>query len=87
MTDQTSLDRLTRWRDVGDGDVAYTAGSKQFANDVVAILAEIELLRGLLRECSDALYGVDGLGAHDDMVRRIRCHLAESDNQQIPQEK
>ncbi|PWC69124.1 hypothetical protein TSH7_01380 [Azospirillum sp. TSH7] len=33
-----ALERLTRWRDVGDGPVGYTAGNEAFAADVAALL-------------------------------------------------
>lgn len=40
-----AIERLTRWRDVGDGPISYTAGSGDFAKDVTEALAEIERLR------------------------------------------
>jgi hypothetical protein len=45
MLDPFSLDRLKRWREVGDGHETYTAGSKQFADDVIVLLVEVERLR------------------------------------------
>lgn len=43
---------------------------------------EIGLLRSMLGECADALYGVDGLGTYDALVKRARAHLADADDQQ-----
>lgn len=37
--DPAAIDRLIRWRDVGDGPATYTAGSKQFGDDVIVLLA------------------------------------------------
>lgn len=39
-TPPAAVERLRRWRDVGDGPPNYTAGDEQFAADVVALLAE-----------------------------------------------
>ena len=36
----TPYARLVRWRDVGDGPVAYTAGDGNFGADVIALLKE-----------------------------------------------
>ena len=38
------IDRLNRWRHFGDGPATYTAGSKQFGDDVIVALIEIERL-------------------------------------------
>lgn len=43
---------------------------------------EIDLLRSMLGECADALYGVDGLGTYDALVKRARAHLAAATSQQ-----
>ena len=54
------IERLKRWRDVGDDpDVGYNAGNKAFADDVIAALAEIDRLRLLLKEAGEALAVVD----------------------------
>lgn len=50
MTDTTdtsdeAVERLRRWRDVGDGPIGYTAGNTQFADDVIALLAERDRLQ------------------------------------------
>jgi hypothetical protein len=42
--EKPEITNLKRWRDVGDGPISYTAGSKQFADDVIVALAEISRL-------------------------------------------
>ncbi len=45
-----AVDRLKRWRDVGDHpDAAYCAGNAQFGDDVKALLAERDAAREALR--------------------------------------
>src|SRR3989304_4437550 len=43
--DPKAIERLKRWREVGDGPISYTAGSKQFADDVIVLLVEVDRLR------------------------------------------
>ena len=38
------LARLKRWRDVGDGPVAYCSGGQAFTDDVIALIAAYEAL-------------------------------------------
>lgn len=40
-----ALCRMRRWRDSGDGALSYAAGSVTFAEDVKALLAEVERCR------------------------------------------
>jgi FtsZ-binding cell division protein ZapB len=44
-TSSPEIDRLNRWRHFGDGPATYTAGSKQFGDDVIVALIEIERLK------------------------------------------
>jgi hypothetical protein len=37
-----ALERLTRWRDVGDGPDDYTAAGQRFAYDVITLLSLLE---------------------------------------------
>lgn len=53
--DPTAVDRLIRWRDVGDVAVTYTAGSKQFGDDVIVVLDDIKTMRAAMRDACDLL--------------------------------
>ena len=44
------VERLTRWRDYGDGPDAYCAGDSNFGRDVIALLAECERLHAAVAE-------------------------------------
>lgn len=68
---EREIANLKRWRDVGDGPVTYTAGSKQFGNDVIVALREIERLRAerdeVLAVLKDWLhYAEENLSEFDD---------------------
>jgi len=53
------IDRLNRWRHFGDGPATYTAGSKQFGDDVIVALIEIERLRNLILGACDIFCQLD----------------------------
>jgi hypothetical protein len=42
IDDPLAIERLIRWRDVGDGPATYTAGSKQFGDDVIVLLSLLQ---------------------------------------------
>ena len=50
MAHKPEIDRLNRWRHFGDGPATYTAGSKQFGDDVIVALIEIERLTAALAD-------------------------------------
>ena len=57
----TPYARLIRWRDVGDGPVAYTAGDGNFGADVIVLLKErddmLAALEAVMAEWRDG-YGL-----------------------------
>jgi len=65
------VERLRRWRDVGDGPMGYTAGDEQFASDVVALLAERDRLRDALLQIASS--GVDGESLNLSRVGHAGC--------------
>lgn len=66
-------ERLRRWRDVGDGEPEYGAGSYDFAKDVIAILADIERLRA-------ALVGAEIAMNRDEDVESARKIIMEANH-------
>ena len=48
--DPMAIQRLRRWREVGDGPASYTAGSKQFADDVIVLLTLLDDSRNKVAE-------------------------------------
>lgn len=63
IIDQTPIERLKRWRDIGNGPAGYTAGDRQFADDVIAVLFELEECRDNFNALQKALVGETGLSA------------------------
>ena len=57
---------LIRWRDVGDGPTCYTAGNKQFADDVIVALSEIDRITSERDELRAAL---------DDILATTKSHV------------
>lgn len=47
---KTAYERLARWRDVGDGSINYMPATKDFGNDVRALLKERDEMLAALCE-------------------------------------
>lgn len=76
----TPYERLKRWRDIGDGPAAYTAGDGNFGADVTAILSEIERLRATLKPFADIAQ------AHERAYSQRRKHY-EDEGRTLPPPK
>jgi hypothetical protein len=76
---QREIDRLNRWRHFGDGPATYTAGSKQFGDDVIVALIEIERLRTVEKAAQAAYdYHMTGYNAADDFDANTQIELMDA---------
>lgn len=50
-----AIDRLIEWRDHGTGPVSYSAGSKEFWEDVGALLGELASANSIISEQGNAI--------------------------------
>jgi hypothetical protein len=73
------IDRLNRWRHFGDGPSTYTAGSKQFGDDVIVALIEVERLQAVERAAQAAYdYHMTGYNAADDFDANTQIELMDA---------
>ena len=55
VTKTTALDRLIEWHDYGTGPSSYTAGSREFGDDVAELLQLQQEMRRALIQCRGEL--------------------------------
>jgi hypothetical protein len=72
--DPLAIERLKRWRTHGDGPITYTAGSKQFSDDVIVLLIENDRLRAVLQVIAGCQKRADG-----DLVDLARRALSSAE--------